>query len=35
MAWDKNQLMNARGIVYVAAGVLVALAYLISRLRGA
>jgi hypothetical protein len=35
MAWDKTRLMNARGIVYIAAGVMVALAYLISRFRGA
>jgi len=35
MAWDKDRLMTARGIVYIGAGVLVALAYLISRFRGA
>ena len=35
MAWDKGRLMKARGIVYIAAGALVALAYLVSRLRGA
>jgi hypothetical protein len=35
MSLDKDRLMKARGIVYIAAGALVAIAYLISRLRGA
>jgi hypothetical protein len=35
MAWDKDRLMKARGIIYVGAAVLIAIAYLISRLRGA
>ena len=35
MPWDRMRLMKARGIVYIGAGSLVALAYLISHLRGA
>ena len=35
MSWGKDRLMRARGIVYVTAAVLMALAYLISRLHGA
>jgi hypothetical protein len=35
MPWDKMRLMKMRGIVYIGAGALVAIAYLISRLRGA
>ena len=35
MPWDKYALMKTRGIIYIAAGVLVLAAYLISRLRGA
>jgi hypothetical protein len=35
MPWNKDRLMNARGIVYVSAAVLIAIAYLISRLHGA
>jgi hypothetical protein len=35
MRWDKNRLMNLRGAIYMAAGALIAIAYLISRLRGA
>jgi hypothetical protein len=35
MPWDKHALMKARGIIYIAAGVLILAAYLISRLRGA
>ena len=35
MPWDKHTLMKARGIIYIAAGVLILAAYLISRLRGA
>ena len=35
MPWDKYALMNARGIIYIAAGVVILAAYLISRLRGA
>jgi hypothetical protein len=33
MPWDKDALMKARGIIYIAAGVLILVAYLISRLR--
>jgi len=32
MAWDKQSLMKARGVVFIAAGVLVLVAFLISRL---
>jgi len=32
---DKQALMRARGIVFLVAGVLVLVMYLISRLRGA
>ena len=35
MAWDKDRLMKARGILYVGAAVVIVIAYLISRLRGA
>jgi hypothetical protein len=35
MAWDKMALLKARGIVYVIAGALIVVAYLISWLRGA
>jgi len=31
----KDRLMNARGVDYIGAAVLIALAYLISRLHGA
>jgi hypothetical protein len=33
MPWNKYALMKARGIIYIAAGVLILVAYLISRLR--
>ena len=35
MRVDKGQLMKARGIVYVAAAVIIVVAYLISRTHGA
>ncbi len=35
MPSDKHALMKARGIIYIAAGVLILVAYLISRLPGA
>jgi hypothetical protein len=33
MAWDKQALLEARGIVFAVAGVLLLIAYLISRFR--
>jgi hypothetical protein len=33
MAWDQQRLMKVKTIVYVGAGVLVAVGYLFSRLR--
>jgi hypothetical protein len=33
MSSDRDRLMKARAIIYVVAGVVVAIAYLISRLR--
>jgi hypothetical protein len=33
MPWDQKALMKARGIVYVVAGVLVVVVYVITRLR--
>jgi hypothetical protein len=35
MPWDTDALMKARGIIFVAAGVLILVVYLISRLRAA
>ena len=35
MPSQKDRLMNARGIVYVGAAVVIAIAYLISKLHGA
>ena len=35
MRVDKDRMLKARGIVYVGAAVLIALAYLMSRLHGA
>lgn len=35
MRVDRGQLMKARGTVYVAAAVIIAVAYLISRIHGA
>jgi hypothetical protein len=35
MAWDRDRLMNLRAAVLIGAGALVAIAYLISRVRGA
>jgi hypothetical protein len=35
MRVDKDRLMKARGIVYVATAALIAVAYLISRMHGA
>jgi hypothetical protein len=34
MPWDRTRFMKTRGIIYIGAGALVAIAYLISRLRG-
>lgn len=35
MPSQKDRLTNARGIVYVAAAVVIAIAYVISKLHGA
>ena len=35
MPSNKDRLMNARGVVYIGAAALIAIAYLISRLHGA
>ncbi len=35
MRLDRDRLTKARGLVYLGAGALIAIAYLISRLHGA